>query len=124
MTATLPDHTPSPASGHERWFDDALTAVQDVARRLVPGCDAAVIDLIGADGSHPSADPTHCDTVSVALLSGPMNEGGELLGVLHLFSREQPFGPAAAEPVALVARLTAAIVTGHAGADGRRVRRS
>ena len=120
MTATIPEHTPSPARLHERWFDDALTTVQEVARRLVPGCDSAAIDLIRAEGAHPSAHPTHSDTASVALLSGPMNEGGQLLGVLHLFSRDQPFGPAAAEPVALVARLTAAIVTGHAAADGGR----
>ncbi|MDQ4133174.1 MAG: hypothetical protein M3179_08225 [Actinomycetota bacterium] len=133
MTAILPPRLDpgdpkhiTPAAGvDERWFADALSAVQQLARRVVPGCDFAAVDLIEVNGSHPMAEgersrpfeqawgPNACDTLSVALLSGPMNEGGQLLGVLHLFSHDQPFGPGAAEPAALVARLTAALVVGR-----------
>lgn len=109
------------------WLEPAVAALTALARGLVPGCGEATLELVGEARWHGLADRTltplgtdvAADTFSLPLLSKPVEEGGELLGLLTLHACGRPFGPEAAAPARLVASMAAALVAGWE-ACGRR----
>jgi hypothetical protein len=96
-----------------------LNALSQLASLVVPGCREATIDLIDDSGpSHRLPSRPIGDAVRLPLLSGPMDEDGELVGVLNLLG-DRPFGGDVAEPAARLARLAATIVVVHRAAQRR-----
>lgn len=117
MTAVLPERSSQdgrhPASSPH--LDRALSALVALAPRLIPGCDRVGVELLGygLEWGQPLDAPPAAGTDDIfrlPLLSGPVNEAGELLGLLNLYACGRRFGPEATEPARLLASLATALI--------------